>query len=184
MNIQTIKIKMETNCKIERKVKLRMGDGLVLWGCFVNMTIIIVGTYDMWKSILIHMNILSVIIILLVIRVWLYFFDTATWRIFGVERIEINPLGVTYVKKKRLIKQRTFIEMKNIVSITKSEIKERFFVPNTEDDKGRIQITFMRKLFCFRLLDQINIGSQFSDSEVDKLLSVYSNIKAIGDNGC
>ncbi len=172
---------MEMYCKIEHNVRLRMGDGLLLLGVFANSLLMIILGYDMWKSMLFCKDwriIISILLMLLVALFLLYFLDKAIWRIFGVECVVINSQGILYVKKGRLIKQKTFIKTEDVISITKNKVKKKFATTNIEEDKGKVQIVFMRKIICFRLLDQIDIGSQFSDMQIDKLLSAYSNLKA------
>lgn len=171
---------MEIKCKIESRVRLRMVDGLLLLVAFVNLLLMIILSYDMWKPMLFYRDkriFLSICLILLVVRVLLYLLDTAMWRIFGVEYVEVNSQGIVYIKKKRLIKQKIHIEIRDIISINKNVVKRKFIISNTEDDKGRVQIAFIRNYFCFSIKDQIGIGSQFTDNEIDKLLSAYSSIK-------
>lgn len=43
---------MEDSCRIERMVGMRMGDGLLLCGVFVNLLITIILSCDMWMPIL------------------------------------------------------------------------------------------------------------------------------------
>ena len=172
---------MEINFKIERRVKLRIGDGLLLLGVFVNLLFMIICGYNMWKPILFYRDkriVLSVFLIVLVIRVLLYFLDTAIWRICGEEYVELNTDGITYIKKKRLIKQKIHIGIKNIISIKRNVSKTKFITSNIEDDIGKVQIAFIRYFLGVRIIDQIDVGCQFSDCEVDRLLSAYSNIKA------
>lgn len=169
---------METKCKIERKERMRFDDGMHYCFVFIISIIMIIISYDMWKYLLFYRDsriILSAVTILLVLRMLLYFLDTAIWRFVGVERVEINPLYIRYTQK-RLVKRVLYIKTKDIISIKKNKEAKRAIL-SIEDDEGRLLITFRRSLLCFSFNDQIDIGSQFSDSDIDKLLSVYSNIK-------
>lgn len=175
---------MESNCKIEHRVRMRMGDGLLLCGVFINLLIMIILGYGIWKPILFYRDIrivLSLLLILLIVRVLLYFLDIAIWRIFGVELVEINSVGIRYEKRNRLIKQNTFIDIKNVLSIKSHKHSNGIALSNIEEDKGKIQIYFMRRLFYFQFIDYIDCGSQFSDAEVDKFLARYYSIKSDGN---
>lgn len=170
---------MEINYKIERKVRLRFDDGMLYCFVFVISLIMIILGYDMWKYILYYRDgriFWSALVVLLVLLMLFYFLDTAIWRFCGVECIEITPLYVCYTQKKRLVKRICYINIKDVISI-KINDKAKRAILSAEDDGGRLSIKFRRSLLCFSFYDQIDIGSQFSDSDIDKLLSVYSSIK-------
>ena len=172
---------MESSITVTHRVNLRMGEGLLFFVVFVNLLFIIILGYDMWKPILFYRDeriLLSLFTIFLVLSVLLYFLDTAIWRVFGVELVEINSHEFLYVKKNRLIMRKSHIQLGDIKSINKNVDSCSSFLFNTEDAKGRIEIIFKRKFFCFRYIDRIDVGSQLTDGEIDKVLSFYLHFKA------
>ena len=182
---------METNCKIIRKTRVRAGDGVKFLLLFVQATLMVVLSYDMWKSILNAFNynnwrlydplqvtagiIGATFIILLVIRLLLFFLDLAIWRMCGIEILEIDSIGIRYIKKGRLIKQTIYIPIENVLSISTTEYKKKYI--DIEDDQGRITIEYKRFIFGLKFITQINLGTKFSNEDIDNILSVYSSIK-------
>lgn len=172
---------METECKIERKIRMRFDDGMHYCFIFIISLTMIILSYDMWKDIFKDSRIfLTSLIILFVLIMLFYLLDTAIWRFGGIESVEITPLYVRYTQK-RLINRVFLIKIKDIISIKKND-KAKHAKLSIEEDGGRLSITFRRSFLCFSLNDEIDIGSQFSDCEIDKLLSVYSNVKALEED--
>ena len=170
---------MEIKYKIEKPIRLRFDDGVLYCFVFANALIMIILSFDMWKHILYYRDgrlCCSALVILLVLSVLFYFLDTAIWRFCGVECIEITPLYICYAQKNRLARRVLFIKIRDVISIKKNDKAKRAIL-SVEDDSGRLIIIFKRSLLCFSFNDQIDIGSQLSDSEIDKLLSTYSNIR-------
>ena len=169
---------MGINCKIEHRVRMRLGDGLLLCGVFINLSLMIILGYDMWNPILFYRDkriILSVLLILSVVRILLYFLDITIWRMCGIEILEIDSTGIRYIKKGRLIKQTTYIPIENVLSINTCEYKKSR--NNIDDDQGNIIISYKSFIFGIEFAKYLNLVSQFSNEDIDNILSVYSSIK-------
>ena len=172
---------METNYKIERKVRQRSIGGFCFGVTFANLSLIvlIIGC-EWWNSLLIAQGVtlvLSVLIILLVLRILLYFLDNAIWRIWGVESLEINADHLLFVKKGRLLKRKLYIPMDRILSVERTGYEDVKAHNNLEDDKGKILIVFRKKIFGFHFTDQYDVGSNFTEEDVDEVLTTFEMMR-------
>ena len=175
-----MKLVMGIDFCIQRKVRPRVCHGLMFLGVFANLMFMIISGYDLWSYLLTYRDVrlvVSVLIILLVLRILLYFLDNAIWRIWGVESLEINADHLLFVKKGRLLKRKLYIPMDRILSVERTGYEDVKAHNNLEDDKGKILIVFRRKIFGFHFTDQYDVGSNFTEEDVDEVLTTFEMMR-------